>query len=260
VPACASNQAPIGGVVAEVKPKCGILIAKHWFMRRAEPITLSWMAFAAVFIGCSSTVNMEPSGAEGGAAGSVAAQDGGASAGVAPATAGNGAGGSRAIPVCQSPISDASSQLVVCANGFAHRARPSVCVPEPSAGSGGAATEDGQSTAGASGASSYGAACSDDTECASGTACVCNPAAYLSDTSLIRDGKGACVLATCRTDADCDAGSYCAVGSLKFLGEASPGFGCLRTDDECTTDADCNSRSGYICLEESRRTCSLPPQ
>lgn len=237
-------------------------------MRHAVPTTLGWILLAAVPIACSGKVNNKHGAADGGAAGSLTAlpdsaggagsPGGGASGAAGVATASGGA--SHGIPICQSPTFDASSQLVVCANGFTHRAEPSSCGSEPSAGSAGAPADEGQASAGAGGEFTWGTACSDDTDCTSGSACVCNPAAYAIDQSFIRPGKGTCVLATCRTDADCAAGSYCALGNLNYFGEATPGFGCLRDDDECTTDADCNSAVGDICLEETRRTCSQPPE
>jgi hypothetical protein len=208
--------------------------------------------------GGANSVIMRPSSA--GAAGSP---DGGAGSGPRDATAAGGAiaggGASHGVPICQSPVFDRTSQLVLCANGFAHRARPSSCASQSSAGSAGAPADDGLSNAGAGGEFKYGTACSNDSDCVSGSACVCNPAAYGIEGSFIRPGKGICVLATCRTDADCAANSYCAVGNLNFSGEAEPGFGCLRDDDECTTDADCDVADGKICLEDRRRTCSWPP-
>jgi len=229
------------------------------------------ISFAAPPIACSGSVTSEPAAADGGAAGSVmtqlpafggASSPGGASSSDAAMTsAGTGGRTSHGVPICDSPTFDVSSQLVVCANGFAHRARSSVCASEASAGNGGASTDDGSSSAGTAGSEpSYGAPCSDDSDCASGWACVCNPAAYLPDMLTVPGGNGACVLATCRTDADCAAGSYCAVGNLDFFGEALPGFGCLRDDDECTSDADCKSSAFDICLEQTRRTCSRPPE
>jgi len=261
------NGRRIGGCEG-ISTACCLLGPK--VMTRAVRRSLGWILFAAVPVACSGSVKIEQGAADSGAAGRVmtvppssggaSSQDGGASPDAAVATAGSGARASHGIPLCQSPTYDRTSQLVVCANGFAHRAQPSACGSEPSAGSGGAPADNGQSNAGAGGESKYGAACSDDSDCVWGTACVCNPTAYLPDMSLVRIGEGACVLATCRTDADCNPGSYCAVGNLNFFGEADPGFGCLRDDDECTTDADCNSSDGYICFEQTRRTCSLPPE
>ncbi|MEO8901839.1 MAG: hypothetical protein ABI627_09960 [Polyangiaceae bacterium] len=262
-------------------------------MRHAIPTTVRWILLAAVPIACSGTVNNEQGTGDGaagsltalpnsaGEAGSPDAGASGATGGGASGAAGGGASGaaggaaagggaSHGIPICKSPTFDASSQLVVCANGFAHRAQPSLCGPESSAGSAGAPADDGQSSAGAGGeilggldsgtGLRWGTACSNDNDCVSGSACVCNPAAYMVEKPFIRPGKGVCVLATCRTDADCGAGSYCAVGNLNFSGEADPGFGCLRDDDECTVDADCDSSAGDICFEEERRTCSPPPE
>ena len=147
----------------------GTVLALRRFMRGAEPKALGWILFAAVPIACSGRVNSEPRAA-GGAAGSVmtapssggvASPNGEATPDAAIATAGSGGvRTTHGIPVCESPTLDASSQLVVCANGFAHRAQPSVCEPEPSAGSGGAPADDGQSSAGAGGEFTYGAAVS----------------------------------------------------------------------------------------------------
>jgi hypothetical protein len=220
-----------------------------------------WLLLASLPLGCSGSAKTLPG---------VALSEVAGAAGVAgaPEAAGSdgGAQAPRGIPLCGSPRFDAASQLVVCASGWAHRARASQCgVQASSAGSGGAPADVDGASAGAPEPSSdpesgYGVACVADSECPAGTACVCNPLDYLPDPALVTAGKGACVLATCRTDTDCGVGSYCALGNLNYLGEAVPGFGCLQAEDECTTDADCNSSDGYICLERSKRICSLPPE
>jgi hypothetical protein len=173
-----------------------------------------------------------------------------------------GAPPSRDIPVCESPRVEASSQLVICANGFVHRAKAAVC-GSAAAGSGGAAPDDAPSTGGAPDERMpYTTSCIDDGDCPSGSACVCGGAAFLFNLPPTENARGLCVLAMCRTDADCAPHSYCAVGNLDFLGEADPGFACLHADDECTTDADCKSVDGLICYQghqETKRTCSPPP-
>jgi len=215
--------------------------------------------FALLPLACSGSVKTVPGVAVSevaGAAGASLAAGGDASVDM-----------SRGIPMCESPRFDAVSQLVLCASGWAHRARASNCGGFQKAGadSGGAGANADDSSAGAEAISpdaetQYGAACDTDSECPAGTACVCDPLAYLPDGALVTAGKGACVLATCRTDADCGSGSYCAVGNLNYSGEAVAGFGCLRADDECTIDADCNSSDTYlICLEQTKRICSPPP-
>lgn len=242
-------------------------LANHERMRCFSAITLSWILLAALPLACSGSGDSKQESADGGAAGSPAAlPDGAGAAGLSAGDGGQDAGATsdggatHGIPTCESPTDDASSQLVVCANGFAHRAQPSVCGREQSAGNGGAPADDGQSNAGVGGEFRYGTACTDDRDCVAGSACVCNPADFAIYESFIRPGKGICVLATCRTDADCAPNSYCAVGNLNFSGEAEPGFGCLRDDDECTTNADCDTANGDICFEEGRRTCSQPPE
>jgi hypothetical protein len=246
------------------KSKPGMAFALRQRMKLRTARALVWTSLPLVALACSGSVTTAPSAAiddAGGAAGNTLG-------GVAGNARGGAAGGTHAphgIPVCESPSFDATSQLVVCANGFAHRAQPSVCSVQPGASDGGAAGESGTPEAGAAGTSStdpgsYGLPCAQDGDCASGAACVCNPLAYLPDTSSVRSGTGACVLATCKTDADCGAGAYCAVGALEYLGDTVPGFGCLRADDECTTDADCDSSNGQICLERTKRTCSQPPE
>jgi hypothetical protein len=234
-----------------------------------------WALAPLVALACSGSVIAVPDatvdevgGTAGGALGSAAGGAAGSTLGGTAGALGGAAGGMHTphgIPVCESPSLDATSQLVVCANGFAHRLQPSVCGSQPSPESGGAAGEGGAADAGAADTSfpdwaSYGPPCMQDSDCRSGTACVCNPLAYLPDMRTEPTGKGACVLATCRTDADCAAGSYCAVGNLEYLGDTVPGFGCLRADDECTTDADCDMSNVQICLEETKRTCSYPPE
>jgi hypothetical protein len=231
---------------------------------------LVWALAPLLVLACSGSVITVPG---------TAVDEGGSVAGSGTGSALGGAEGSAAgtggaagdthtphgIPVCQSPSFDATSQLVVCANGFAHRAQASACGSRSSTGSGGAAGEDGTTDAGAAGTNypdwaNYGPPCTQDGDCRAGTACVCNPLAYLPDMRTVPTGEGACVLATCRTDADCGAGSYCAVGNLEYLGDTVPGFGCLRADDECTTDADCDMSDVQICLEQTKRTCSSPPE
>ena len=193
-------------------------------------------------------------------AGGAPSRGGAANAGATSGAAG-GAGSStaRGIPVCESPLFNPINQLVTCANGFVHRAQASLCGFQPATESG--STEGASAGAGGEVAitgAGYGEGCTQDSDCMSGTACVCDPEQYLPNPPLTPTGQGVCVLATCRTDADCGAGSYCAIGNLINSGEALPGFGCLRADDECTTDADCASLD-ELCLEQTRRTCSLPP-
>jgi len=128
-------------------------------MMRVVRKNVGWILLAAMAVACSGSVKIEQGAPGGGAAGLVmtvppssggaSPQNGGASSDAAGATAGGSARASRGIPVCNSPTVDASSQLVVCANGFAHRAQPSACGSESGAGSGGAPAGNGQSNAGA---------------------------------------------------------------------------------------------------------------
>lgn len=193
----------------------------------------------------------------------AASGSGGANSDATPDTSGSaGALPGGGIPVCESPRVEASSQLVVCANGFVHRAKPAVC-GSGAAGSGGAAPDDAPSTAGAPDErTAYTTRCTDDSDCPSGSACVCDGAAFLFNLPPSENAHGLCVVAMCKTDADCAPHSYCAVGNLDFLGEADPGFACLQADDDCTTDADCKSGDGLICYQgyqETKRTCAPPP-
>jgi len=218
-------------------------------------VVLVCLSVASAPLACSDSVHPGLQGAANGEMAGAAGAWGGAGGD-------GGASISRGIPVCEAPQFDAASQLIVCASGFAHRLRPSDCESQAGAAN---ADPGARSSAGAAGVLSdadvgYGAPCDNDSQCSAGMACACNPLAYLPDPALVTSGRGACVPATCRTDADCGTGSYCAVGNLTYLGEALPGFSCLRADDECTTDADCDSTDRNICLERTRRTCSLPPE
>ena len=237
--------------------------------------TVVWLALTGAPLACSGTkqVAVIPAGGAAGqgghaeplapAAAGAASGSGGANSDATPDTSGSaGALPGGGIPVCESPRVEASSQLVVCANGFVHRAKPAVC-GSGAAGSGGAAPDDAPSTAGAPDErAAYTTSCTDDSDCPSGSACVCDGAAFLFNLPPSENAQGLCVLAMCKTDADCPPHSYCAVGNLDFLGEADPGFACLQADDECTTDADCKSGDGLICYQgyqETKRTCSPPP-
>jgi hypothetical protein len=222
---------------------------------------LLWLSLASTPFACSgSIIGMDPDHVAGA---------GGALAGAGGALAGAGeAGGASAvhvgIPSCESARVDPTSQLVVCANGFTHRAEPSECAPRATVGSGGASGSDGDSRAAAGAmvdpSMDYAAPCAHDADCPSGFACVCDQLDFLHDPTFDNGAPGACVSATCRTDADCGAGSYCAVGNLNYYGDALPGFSCLNADDECVTDADCDSSKWQICLQGSKRTCSRPPE
>jgi hypothetical protein len=284
---CSSPRVMVPNVARGADPRSAS--ALRWSL-------LAWLAL--VPLACSGSVTIEPGAADvGGTPGyggsafygspvaTLPAPSGGAfsgpgGAGPAGGSVGGaigvaGSGGARSshgIPVCEAPTFEPASQLVVCANGFQHRAQPSVCGSQTVIGSAGASANggeanaggggpngDGESNAGAAtttmGGGSYGSDCKDDSDCPSGYACLCD-LMYRPHPN----GDGGCALATCRTDADCGVGSYCATGSLVYFGEADLGLGCLRADDECTTDADCHSPDKALCLEQGNRTCSAQPE
>ncbi|HEY2410407.1 MAG TPA: hypothetical protein VGI10_30585 [Polyangiaceae bacterium] len=173
------------------------------------------------------------------------------------------------LPICESPTLDPSAQLVVCANGFEHRAQALACGPPlVDEGSGGAPAEGG------AGAGEVGIGpgrfteCVENSDCAPpsltdsepGFACLCAP--NLFDHGFPVGWRGACLPANCKTDADC-GGGFCALGTVDFSGDPILGWVCLSADDECTIDADCDP--GKMCWSllgspQPPRRCSLPPE
>lgn len=185
---------------------------------------------------------------------------------------GDGAGGStggsghkpnkpraNGAPACTSPKLDEASGLVVCAEGYSHRPSAAACTPLGSPAAEGGASPGAQPEEGYGGMAdeldcnqapslcnvlphgfcavddlgdqvSYDceSGCVTDDDCGLNRICVCGHPESPSG--------GRCARSNCATDADCGSGLLCA--SYKE-GCGWGGFACLRDDDECRSDADC---------------------
>ncbi len=150
-------------------------------------LALAVLASTTLVSACSDSDKTTGGHATAGAAGESGEGGGGdTAAGSGGASGSDGRTPRHGLPECESPRFDPVDQVTVCANGFRHRARPSVCgVVAQSLGAGGAAGSDsGESAAGTSNAGeSAGAAggsnglgfgndCASDDDCAPGSACM----------------------------------------------------------------------------------------
>jgi|SRR6478609_6378809 len=234
-------------------------------------------------VACSDEGSVEP--VQGASAGTGGPTRAGAS--------GGGAGGADASDApfehrCTSPVSDARSGLVKCAEGYSHRPAAQACgaVGSSNAGAGaGGASEstlpkaDGTADCAAVAAEGFGGApaaceafrfgycktystgvassvclsgCERDADCDEGFICVC-------DEPNSPTG-GACHPSNCAIDDACGPGSLCA-----SYGDAigSVGFACLKPDDECEGSKGCGDPDDDICIwnaDDDRRTCDgIPP-
>lgn len=179
--------------------------------------------------------------------------------------AGMGGGGATSVVEvgkCTSPVEDAATGLVACAEGFSHRPEPATCgdvnaggqggagydlprapnnVPCGAGGAGGASEDCGsyylgycrESLSGLAAPSECASGCVQDSDCSNGYACVCGDSQSPSG--------GVCVPGNCATDADCGDGLLCAIWQ-DACGE--PWFSCQTVDDECLSDNDCE---GEVC-------------
>jgi hypothetical protein len=212
---------------------------------------------------------------------------------------GGGAGGSNGKPVnpdgagsgslvstaaCTSPKVDATSGLIACAEGYSHRPTAAACSPvnAPSAGGAGPADEPNEAQAGFGGmgaeldcnrapslcdAIPHGFCAVDDLgpdtsyDCESG--CVTDEDCGLNRICVCGHPEsptgGRCAVSNCVTDADCGTGLLCA----SYEEGCGPGgFACLRDDDVCRSDADCEFDQCGIANDifrptEARRECGL---
>lgn len=195
--------------------------------------------------------------------------------------AGNVGTAGSGTSACTSPKLDESSGLVACAEGYSHRPQAVACTPVGSGGAGsGDQPEEAQAGFGGVGAeldcnrepslcdavphgfcavddlgpeTSYycEAGCVTDADCGLHRICVCGHSE--SPTG------GRCAVSNCATDADCGTGLLCA----SFEEGCGPGgFACLRDDDQCRSDADCQDDQCGIANDifrpmEARRECGL---
>lgn len=177
---------------------------------------------------------------------------GGSSAGRGGTTGGTGPASNNPFP-CESPtpIVDATSGFVQCANGFIARpfaaecpsplprANPvpnydpatdfcqydSDCTEQPNGYCGSSPVNGGD--IGGIRSCQYG--CVSDAECGAGFVCLCG------------DPVGRCEEASCGSDADCDAGYHCASYDPSS-GCSFVAFACQTSTDECVSPSDCTAQ------------------
>lgn len=189
-----------------------------------------------------------------------------------------GTGSLTSTPACTSPKLDKTTGLVTCAQGYSHRPSAAACTPLAAGGTGSGAEPD-EEFGGATAAPNciqdpslcdklpHGfcalddigeersyyceSGCVTDADCGANHICICGQAE--SPTG------GRCVLSNCATDADCGKGLLCA----SFVEGCGPGgFACLRDDDKCRSDADCENDDCGLTGDifrptEAHRACGL---
>ena len=178
-----------------------------------------------------------------------------------------GSGGSAGAPPlmhaalpCTNPVPRPhGGGYLQCSDGSLRRASSAACdsaLPRPAADTPivfDECTSDTDCTASAHGFCAYGACkygCVTDAECASDQACYCE------------DFIGFCIPANCRSDADCPADFPCTAFQAPGF-TAAGGLWCQSPEDECITDAQCNSLNPRVSCQEAEdvahRICFLSP-
>lgn len=159
---------------------------------------------------------------------------------------------------CTDPELDPVSQLVRCAEGYAHRAEAIACDKARADETGvGGAPIDLTSTGCEDGCDSVpGGICvaSDEDldngwECAVG--CVVDEDCPARQFCLCGEAGGICSGSSCRTDSDCDDGLLCATDETC----GGVALHCQHPDDECAIDQDCGG-DDTCTVADGSRTCA----
>lgn len=251
-------------------------------MNRVAALRLSLLVSMGLLpLACSGRVESNDEGA-GGTAGTPGRKpskpSGGGTAGTGSTVGTAGTGNLTSTSACSSPKLDKSSGLITCAEGFSHRPSATACTPLAVGGTGSGAEPD-EAFGGATAEPNCGqdpslcddlphgfcvrdhddpydsyyceSGCVTDDDCLANQICICGQAE--SPTG------GRCVVSNCATDADCGKGLLCA----SFVEGCGPGgFACLRDNDECRSDADCEEDDCGLTGDifrptEAQRTCGL---
>jgi hypothetical protein len=98
--------------------------------------------------------------------------------------------------------------------------------------------------------------CASDVSCPMSDVCACHGSAY-------SDGAGnVCVPSNCRVDSDCGPHGYCSPTAASGCAEATGGYYCHTSADECLDDSDCMGGISSVCAwspGDNRWECKVQP-